>query len=1109
MVAYIHEPIVSADEISHLLDTYRSRLDASSSSYSASMYLNWTTEAQVALIVPRVLNTVQNVFPQTSVHVESVALTLYTRGQSYGWHLDAYNQNTLRSRAFTFLVYLNDVDEGGETVFAHVASNGAFIVRKPSLAQACAIDSRHARHPSGSCSFGFQHNDLNNTSASLGHITLQTVSSTETVDKAMEGNRNEEDAAPASTPKRPVLRRHSTTKHLPSTNEAHLGWNDDENRRTRQLETSKEEFVLEFYNPHVMSNGNPSTQPSLVNTMRKTQLLLDRIGSPNRERRPSVLSFVDPLQGMTRQELKRSNLLRPVQQLPSSPSSPSKKQNRGETQRCRQCNSAHIVLVPVCKYCKKLDVLGSDMTALKRFGYSLLDKNPPILPSQLIDELVAYLHEHPMTSKSTPSLTKGQPAAVETKSVVSIDEVSRLVDESHQPIKLSSRALLELKQFRSKPSGHATLSHATKATLVRCILHAFAQSLGESVVWSKEERWDHQDLCLEMLKTLSMDDVSDIMRAYNAWKHVDEIAKMHQYDNDEAQVLWGRSTLPATPSSNSIVSSNGADQVVPDVHSFQLLRRKAIRSSVSPEKIRKMIEQKTTTSPWSFNASPTRSSEKADEEVSLLQERHEAEQEEQFKLVLLNAERFKTISSDGMFSLDNTTFLMQSLASQDLATVLLYDKQTQEMFLLGDEAERESLLHLSAIGRVDAVSAWIAKTIDCRNLLIAATTAKGQLLSSDERRLLLALDDEDARYHLQLWKHWQHLPAGTLPVPNLAFLQLNTMGRRCADREELFRVPRLWLKVVKVRDNSIQPMPLKLIRSLLLTIYHAAFKQRVDSYDFVEFVLAHIALTYGGQLKPRLQGFITALEQYYIKDTWILAFCRFCGIADSLPSDCFMFYLSAVQSLQFAVPNRSQVADYFIPNDLFHPLFIKKAAMALRAIGTDANIDEAKWFGALQECRVVCPRRGAVGRPLYVVGLAAFMEVVLDMWLANRKAMEDEMRRLFKQFDTDKSQSLSYDEFKAFIVHCTKDLKGKVHVVDEKHIVKLYGKCLMHSDESEITIDSFVLGGLDNPMIMAMCGFSVPPTKTSAVDIVALQLIMRAMRAYIKRTRRAKTTNDS
>ncbi|CAK4775237.1 unnamed protein product [Aphanomyces euteiches] len=111
----------------------------------------------------------------------------------------------------------------------------------------------------------------------------------------MEGNRNEEDAAPASTPKRPVLRRHSTTKHLPSTDEAHLGWNDDENRRTRQLETSKEEFVLEFYNPHVMSNGNPSTQPSLVNTMRKTQLLLDRIGSPNRERRPSVLSFVDPL----------------------------------------------------------------------------------------------------------------------------------------------------------------------------------------------------------------------------------------------------------------------------------------------------------------------------------------------------------------------------------------------------------------------------------------------------------------------------------------------------------------------------------------------------------------------------------------------------------------------------------------------------------------------------------------------------------------------------------------------------------------------------------------------------------------------------------------------
>ncbi|RHY54484.1 hypothetical protein DYB34_012767, partial [Aphanomyces astaci] len=250
-----------------------------------------------------------------------------------------------------------------------------------------------------------------------------------------------------------------------------------------------------------------------------------------------------------------------------------------------------------------------------------------------------------------------------------------------------------------------------------------------------------------------------------------------------------------------------------------------------------------------------------------------------------------------------------------------------------------------------------------------------------------------------------------------------------------------------------------------------------DAYDFVEFVVQHMTLQFGAQTRHRLQGLITALEQYCIKDTWVFAFCRFCGIAEQLPSDCFTFYVSALQCLQFAVPNRAQQADYYIPSDVFYPLFVKKAVMALRTIASDANIDEAKWYATLRECRVLCPRKSVLGSPIYVVGLGAFMDLVLDIWLSNRRTMEDEMRRMFVQFDTDQSKSLSYDEFRAFIVHCHKTLQESAstrqsfcqRVVDEKNVVKLYGKCLMQSDQSEINIDSFVLGGMESMCLSTRC----------------------------------------
>ncbi|RHZ27170.1 hypothetical protein DYB37_006741 [Aphanomyces astaci] len=638
-----------------------------------------------------------------------------------------------------------------------------------------------------------------------------------------------------------------------------------------------------------------------------------------------------------------------------------------------------------------------------------------------------------MCSPSNPPIATTMAVAV-APPIISTDEVNRLMHTlQHNQVPSTREALLELKRARSKAAAEVKppqLSQTTKQTIVHYILHSFSQPHGEPPDWTKEQRWDHQDLCLEMLKTLSMHDVNDIVRAYNAWKNVNDITLRQDYD--------------ATSQTRPLMLDQ-CDQ----------------RSCLS-------IDMR------GFHTHNIKEDES--EGLSLLHERHKAEADEKAKQILLNAERHKTISSDGMFSLDNTSFLAASLAQQDLVVVLQFDRQAQEMFLLGDEADREALLQLSPLGRVEVVGEWIAKSVDNRNILVAATRAKGHLLTSDERRLLLAMEEEDCRYHLHMWKHWQQQDTSHVPTPNLAFLQLNGTGRR-RPREEYFRVPRYWSKYIKVRDTTIQPMPLTVIRPFLWELYHAAAKQRIDAYDFVEFVVQHMTLQFGAQTRHRLQGLITALEQYCIKDSWVFAFCRFCGIAEQLPSDCFTFYVSALQCLQFAVPNRAQQADYYIPSDVFYPLFVKKAVMALRTIASDANIDEAKWYATLRECRVLCPRKTVLGSPIYVVGLGAFMDLVLDIWLSNRRTMEDEMRRMFVQFDTDQSKSLSYDEFRAFIVHCHKTLQESAstrqsfcqRVVDEKNVVKLYGKCLMQSDQSEINIDSFVLGGMESMCLSTRC----------------------------------------
>ncbi|RHY55277.1 hypothetical protein DYB34_009991 [Aphanomyces astaci] len=311
-----------------------------------------------------------------------------------------------------------------------------------------------------------------------------------------------------------------------------------------------------------------------------------------------------------------------------------------------------------------------------------------------------------MCSPSNPPIVTTMAVAV-APPIISTDEVNRLMHTlQHNQVPSTREALLELKRARSKAAAEVKppqLSQTTKQTIVHYILHSFSQPHGERPDWTKEQRWDHQDLCLEMLKALSMHDVNDIVRAYNAWKNVNDITLRQNYDatSQTRPLMLDQCDQRSSTQKLKDAEVDEADQVVPDVRTFQLQRRKAIRTAIPPE-----------------------------------------------------------------------------------------------------------------------------KNVDNRKVLVAATRAKGHLLTSDEHRLLLAMEEEDCRYHLHMWKHWQQQDTSHVPTPNLAFLQLNATSR-WRPREEYFRVPRYWSKYIKVRDTTTQPMPLTVIRPFLWGLYHAAAKQRI------------------------------------------------------------------------------------------------------------------------------------------------------------------------------------------------------------------------------------------------------------------------------------------
>ncbi|OQR81709.1 hypothetical protein THRCLA_11480, partial [Thraustotheca clavata] len=682
---------------------------------------------------------------------------------------------------------------------------------------------------------------------------------------------------------------------------------------------SKEELVLEFYNPHLRL-GREGT---FRNTMKRSLTSLEQISvnSP-----PKLVSFIDPLEGVTKKDLRKSKLLHPL------PSSPKKGMQKAPEMRCTKCFSTNVTLIPSCAYCDKLCVLSEVNTKAKRYALSMVNKDPEISPYVLVDAVFGYLHDvqGALTSKSNegnkPLTTLNEPSTKNT-TVEWIKEA-----ESPSSRNTTKEAILEIKALFNDATS-STLSHGAKVALVQYILDTFSQP-HKSALWTRERRWDHQDICLEMLKFLPMDDVADIMRTYHAWKHVKQVNDKQR----EMEQAWNQRFSPCQTIEAPIALPEDIEDDDEDEDGSEtsrefdqpptLFQKKTMRARVSTDRRRTLISKHHNHQHHNIQRSHVSEVIVPPPSLAPSQQIDEDEgPEPSYNEIILTAERFTTSSSNGLFHIDNLSYIEQAgLTPHELNRLLTCDKRTQLVYLLAEEEDRKTLLHSSSLSRINFIAEWLGKNIDNETILIAATSAKGALLSTEERRLLLGMDDTDTRYHLSLWQQMQHSQK-TGVVRN--FLHLNLPSH---ERAQMFHIPRYWQKLIKVRNTTIQPMPHTLIRPFILQIYERCAQEKIEEYDLVEFVIEHMTIAFGSATQMRLQGFITGLERYHTNDSWVYTFCQFCHVTHKLPSGCFRFYLSAILCIRFSVPNRSQMTDYSIPKEVFNPLLATKAKMALAAI---------------------------------------------------------------------------------------------------------------------------------------------------------------------------------
>ena len=138
---------ISESEQKELLKLVKQKLTAKTNSgSSSSIYLQEKSDAKLAISrkIARLAGMISKLPWKLA---EPMSLTKYTTGQNYGLHYDSgfYMQDKKVKRMGTFLVYLNDVKSGGETIFPYATNDTSKIfdeidIKKLPIKDVCSTE---------------------------------------------------------------------------------------------------------------------------------------------------------------------------------------------------------------------------------------------------------------------------------------------------------------------------------------------------------------------------------------------------------------------------------------------------------------------------------------------------------------------------------------------------------------------------------------------------------------------------------------------------------------------------------------------------------------------------------------------------------------------------------------------------------------------------------------------------------------------------------------------------------------------------------------------------------------------------------------------------------
>lgn len=795
--------------------------------------------------------------------------------------------------------------------------------------------------------------------------------------------------------------------------------------------------------------------------------------------------------------------------------------------RCGKCSSTNIVHVPTCRFCGHIPMLNHNNSNIKRFGYRMIELNPSMTATELLDIVVDKLHhtcDDSSASKiykansgpQTPAIVIGEfpkekeedeedrrqspgrqnAASPLSDSTPAVSPARLLLDDSEKDALMPQpmNQPVHITDHSSKPEEPQSIVFDDEYTTADAIhyirsLHqsqvsqdpvadeklkqVFAKSLASLLFCPREERtqeneWDLEDLALESLKCMDVSSNEAVFEQYTLW----------------CQNEHGRDVSPTKDRKNTLEDPYAG--LIVEAPSLREKRQRRRRPSIQRQ--RSMILR-------NLQILPT---------LHLNEEDDEDDSDDYDVALEDDSDINEGLNSSIRFVFHNMTFIVNeqllvksvfqdSKARQDFMALRAIDR---EFWYVSDQAKRESFLKLNRDAQKSKVELYRkSRTLLQRQLCIAALATKCDFLTTRElhtlKKLVAQKETIEWTNQMKIWSIQYErnrralLSTGIVPI---------NVANRCFIPEEHdthYVVPVDWSAMISHRKPKKRMMKTQI--QLLIYSMYTKFASSDLKATPQQYMVYFLNTRVGEASTPMyLCSLVETVTQYHHRDVWIRDFCLFSGMLgqDEVYAECFQWCMSIFRALPFlsvsaatlqnvqqhaaalssesnSNKSKRKQSESLQASMQLHPLKFSKSLVAVECLCREYRLDLDHWRAQLSVHAKFVDK-------LKIIDVGHFLHLLKNIWTHLRASMDFQLRQMYLEFDEDNSNDLTSEQFKRMLTNASiSNMNSPPEQVQDVDWNELYRLCCdQNSVDLLCSMQSFTTAAISHPKIQNCLGLN-------------------------------------